>query len=221
MHIAELWRYPIKSMRGERLQQATISPQGIPGDREIVVFSQAGQVLTSRRYPRLLGLQGSIAPDGVPTVNGNPWDSEAARRLADEATGQKTTLLRIAGTERFDVLPLLVATDGAIHHLALDGRRLRPNILIGGVEGLAERDWPGKIIAIGGVRVHAAQLRQRCVMTTYDPDTLAQDRSVLVRIVRELGGTIALDCSVLVPGTIRVGDAVEILASSAAPASGR
>src|SRR5438105_14958671 len=104
--------------------------------------------------------------------------------------------------------------------IALDGRRLRPNILIGGVEGLAERDWPGKVIAVGDTRIQAAQLRQRCVMTTYDPDTLAQDRSVLVRIVRELEGTIALDCSVLVPGTIRVGDAVEVLASSAAPASG-
>ena len=220
MHIAELWRYPIKSMRGERLPQAALSPAGIAGDREIVVFSSTGQVLTSRRYPRLLGLQGGIAPNGVPTVNGNPWDSAEAGRLADEAVGQKTTLLRVAGTERFDVLPLLVATDGAIHHLGIDGRRLRPNILIDGVEGLAERSWPGKIIAIGDVRIHAAQLRQRCVMTTYDPDTLAQDRSVLVRIVRELAGTIALDCSVLVPGTIRVGDAVEILASSAAPASG-
>ena len=127
-----------------------------------------------------------------------PHESEPERH---EAAGQKTTLLRIAGTERFDVLPLLVATDGAIHHLALDGRRLRPNILIAGVEGLAERDWPGKIIAVGDTRIHAAQLRQRCVMTTYDPDTLAQDRSVLVRIVRELEGTIALDCSVLAPGT--------------------
>src|SRR5438552_9376902 len=109
MHIAELWRYPIKSMRGERLQEAALSPAGIAGDREIIVFSQTGQVLTSRRYPRLLGLQGAIAPNGVPTVNGNPWDSEEAGHLADEAAGQKTTLLRVAGTERFDVSPLLVA----------------------------------------------------------------------------------------------------------------
>ena len=48
-------------------------------------------------------------------------------------------------------------------------------------------------------------------MTTYDPDTLEQDRSVLFRIVKEFDGTMALDCSVLKPGTIRVGNPVTIV----------
>ena len=48
-------------------------------------------------------------------------------------------------------------------------------------------------------------------MTTYDPDTLEQDRSVLFRIVSDYDGTMALDCSVLVAGTINVGDAVTLL----------
>jgi len=54
-------------------------------------------------------------------------------------------------------------------------------------------------------------LRARCVMTTYDPDTLEQDRNVLFRIVNEFGGTMALDCSVTKPGLIRVGDPVTLL----------
>ncbi len=106
---------------------------------------------------------------------------------------------------------MLVATDGAIETIGLDRRRFRPNILIGGVEGLAEREWEGKHLRLGDVKIHAAQLRARCVMTTYDPDTLAQDRSVLFRIVGEFDGTMALDCSVTKPGTIHVGDEVTLL----------
>ena len=112
------------------------------------------------------------------------------------------------GVERFDILPLLVATDGAIAHMGFDGRRLRPNIVVGGVDSLAERNWPGRRLRIGDALIEAVQLRGRCVMTTYDPDTLLQDRSVLKRIVDELDGKMALDCSVLRGGLIREGDAV-------------
>ena len=59
----------------------------------------------------------------------------------------------------------------------------------------------------------AAQLRGRCVMTTYDPDTLRQDRSVLKRIIDELDGRMALDCAVVGEGHVREGDPVELLES--------
>ena len=64
---------------------------------------------------------------------------------------------------------------------------------------------------VGDAVIEAVQLRGRCVMTTYDPDTLQQDRSVLKRIIEELGGTMALDCAVLGEGLIREGDPVEVL----------
>ena len=60
--------------------------------------------------------------------------------------------------------------------------------MIGGVEGLAEREWEGRTIRIGTVLVELVQLRPRCVMTTFDPDTLDQDHGVLRRIVRESAG---------------------------------
>jgi len=81
-------------------------------------------------------------------------------------------------------------------------------IVIGGVEGLAEREWPGRRLRVGGVVIHAAELRGRCIMTTFDPDTLQQDRTVLRRIFRELGGRMALDCAVVQGGLIREGDPV-------------
>ena len=119
-------------------------------------------------------------------------------------------VVRYDGPERFDILPLLVATDGAIAALGEDGRRLRPNIVIGGAEGLIEREWEGKRLRIGAAVIHVRDLRQRCVMTTYHPDTLEQNIDVLKRIVREFDGSMALNCSVMIPGTVHLGDPVDI-----------
>jgi uncharacterized protein YcbX len=82
--------------------------------------------------------------------------------------------------------------------------------VIGGVKGLQEREWPTHRLRIGKVAIYVAQLRSRCVMTTYDPDTLKQDLNVLRRIVRELDGTMALDCSVTSGGLIEEGATVTL-----------
>jgi len=212
MHVSEIWRYPVKSLKGERLQETEITKLGIPGDRQIAVIRAInGRFLTSRSKPKLLGLQGSINANGVPTVNGHPWNSAEALQLVREAAGESVTLEQIPAPQAFDVLPLLIATDGAAHYLNIDHRRLRPNILLADVPDLEERKWPGRFIAIGNVRIYAEKLRDRCVMTTFDPDTQAQDPSVLQRIIRELDGSTALDSSVITPGKIRVGDRVSIV----------
>jgi hypothetical protein len=48
-------------------------------------------------------------------------------------------------------------------------------------------------------------------MTTYDPDTLEQDPTVLRRIVREMEGRLALDSYVVQGGRVALGDPVELL----------
>ena len=135
-------------------------------------------------------------------------------QAVEAAAGPGSHLVRYDGLERFHVLPLLVATDGAIGTLGVDGRRLRPNLVIGGVEGLAEREWEGRRLMIGEVVIGVRDLRQRCIMTTFDPDTVEQDTNVLKRINREFGGTMALNCWVLNPGRIAVGDPVVLGRSS-------
>ena len=210
MFVKELWRYPVKSMAGERIPQAEVGELGIVGDRTILVHI-GGNLITSRTHHRLLGLKGTLGSNGVPLISGHKWDSPEALHLVKEAAGPDAELIQYNGAERFDVLPLLVTTDGAINHMGFDGRRLRPNIVIEGVEGLKEREWPGHRLQIGAVIIHAAKLRSRCIMTTFDPDTLQQDRTVLKRIVHELGGKMALDCAVLQGGVIREGDPVAVL----------
>jgi hypothetical protein len=83
--------------------------------------------------------------------------------------------------------------------------------VIGGVQELEEREWPGRRLRIGNVLIGVQDLRARCVMTTFDPDTLQQSPRVLKEIVAKFDGRLALNCSVLQGGEIRIGDRVELL----------
>jgi hypothetical protein len=211
MYMKELWRYPVKSLAGERVKEISVGELGLEGDRLIHVQEEGGRLITSRTHPRLLSLKGTLGIEGQALVNGTSWTSTEALDLVKAAAGREAKMGYYDGPERFDVLPLSIATDGAIEHMKIDGRRLRPNIVIGGVEGLTERNWPGRKMRIGSLLIYAQRLRPRCVMTTWDPDTQKQDISVLKRIVNELDGVMSLDCSVTEPGTIHEGDRVELI----------
>jgi hypothetical protein len=154
-----------------------------------------------------------LSVDGIPLVNGHAWTSDEALALVRNAAGDDAWLEAVENSKGFDVLPLLVATDGAVAAFGRDVRRLRPNILIGGVKGLDERDWPGAELHIGSVIVHLDSLRARCPMTTVDPDTLERDPEVLLDIGRRFGGRLALNAEVLRGGTISVGDVVTFIAA--------
>ncbi len=221
MHIQELWRYPVKSMRGERIAEATLHQTGIYGDRNIVVVSYAGdRIVTARTHPGLLGLQASVSAEGVTMIDRYPWHSPEALALARRAAGEAVRLVDAGEhTGRFDILPLLVATDGAIRELGMDLRRLRPNIVIGGVSGQTESTWPGSALRSGEVVIDVAQLRMRCVMTTFDPDTLQQDLGVLRKIVKQAGGKLALDCAIAHPGVLREGDPIALSSTLGAPSA--
>ena len=210
LHVKGLWHYPVKTLAGVPLQTAELTPTGIPGDRIVHVRGPEG-VRTSRRHHLLLGLKGTIGPDGQPLVNDHPWQSEEALTLVRKAAGSDAWLEAGDDLERFDVLPLLVATDGAVATFGRDVRRLRPNILIGGVAGMDEVHWPGGELHIGDAVVRLDSLRGRCPMTTVDPDTLERDPEVLRDIGRRFGGRLALNAEVLRPGTIRVGDPARLV----------
>jgi uncharacterized protein len=210
LRVDGLWRYPVKTLAGERLEAAELTADGIPGDRIVQVWGPEG-VRTARRQYRLLGLQGTLGADGQPLVNGHPWRSEAALALVKEEAGEDAWLEAYDGLERFDILPLLVATDGAVAAFGRDIRRLRPNILIGGVVGMDEVTWEGAELHIGSAVVGLDSLRGRCPVTTVDPDTLERDPGVLRDIGRRFGGRLALNAEVLRPGLVRVGDPVVLV----------
>lgn len=215
-HVGELWRFPVKSLRGERLTSAELTEDGVRGDRIGHVRRRQGLV-TARTRPALLGLSGTTGPDGEPLVDGLAVDDPRTTAALGEAVREPAWAVRYTGRERFDVLPLLVATDGAIAEFGHDGRRLRPNIVVAGVSELDERNWPGHGLRIGSALIGVYSLRERCVMTTVDPDTGERDPEVLRRIHREFDGRLALNCWVVEGGVIRVGDPVEVVETALEP----
>jgi len=211
MLIKEIWRYPVKSMAGETLSVADINRQGIAGDRIIQVRNAAGRIFSARTRPKLLRHTAMLADNGDVLVDGRPWDSTEVALDVEEAAGAGTRLVRSDAGDRFDVLPLLVTTDGMFAAVGYDRRRFRPNLVIAGVEGLAERQWEGARLRINETVIGMDDLRARCIMTTYDPDTGEQDVNVLRRIQREFGGVLGLNSYVINPGRVAVGDRVELL----------
>jgi uncharacterized protein len=201
----------VKSMAGERLRTARLTPGGIEGDRTVQVRNARGRIVTSRTHPGLLGFHATLDEQGNPLVDGRPWTDPAVLASVQEIVGPGARLVHDEGPDRFDILPLLVATDGAIAAFGRDVRRLRPNIVVGGVDGLQERDWEGRQLRIGDVLIGIHDLRGRCIMTTFDPDTLAYDPDVLRDIVKRFGGKLALNSEVLRGGLVEVDQPAALL----------
>ena len=165
MYVKEIWRYPVKSMAGEQLQQAAVGVHGIEGDRVIHVRNGQGKLVTARTYPGLLGHHATLDLQGTQVlVDGRPWNLASVLADVRKIVGPDAELIRDESQDWFDILPLLVAVDGAIAAFGRDGRRLRPNLVIGGVEGLEERNWPGHWLRIEKVIIRLDSLRGRCII---------------------------------------------------------
>ena len=97
MEVVEIWRYPVKSMLGEQLAQASVGPGGIQGDRRwAVVDTESGVSLSAKRYADLLCCRARTGDDGVLiTIPGHDeypaGSTELACRLSDLLERQVTT----------------------------------------------------------------------------------------------------------------------------------
>ena len=52
--LTDIWRYPVKSCRGERLAEAVVEPWGLAGDRRWMVVDADGAPVTAREHPQML-----------------------------------------------------------------------------------------------------------------------------------------------------------------------
>ncbi len=209
MQVDELWRYPVKGIGGESLARARMLADGVEGDRLLRVESRK-KTVTAMTKPRLVGLHGGVDERGAPLIDGEPWDGAEATEAIRAIVGDAARLVE-AGETRFDLAPVLVTTDGALAEFGEDRRRYRPNMVLSGVEGMAERDWPGKRLHAGDAVLSVREPCERCIVTTIDPDSLELDPSVLTRLRERYDGIMGVYCEVVEPGEIAVGDDVELV----------
>jgi uncharacterized protein YcbX len=178
MRVAELWRYPVKGLRGERLNRVEVAAEGIPGDRGLRIIDERG-IVTGRRKQRMLGLAATLNGDGAPFVGGHPWRSPEAAAAIREVAGAAAKLSRPFGGHEHDAAHILLLSDGSVDQLGYDLRRFRPNVYFEGAGGPVEQGWIGRRVRIGDLVLSVDEPCERCVITTIDPDTIEVDLDVL------------------------------------------
>jgi len=208
VRVAELWRYPVKGLRGERLDELELAPGGVPGDRALRVLDERG-IVTGRRKQRMIGLPATLGADGEPLVDGRAWDSPEAAAAIREVAGARARLSRPMGGHEHDAAEILLLSDGSVAQLGYDRRRFRPNVLVEGADGPVELGWVARRVRVGEVLLAVDEPCERCVITTIDPDTIEVDLDVLKRTRTELGGEMGVYCTIVEPGIVRLGDPVE------------
>jgi uncharacterized protein len=65
IQLTDIWRYPVKSCRGERLTQARVEPWGLSGDRRWMVVDAAGRFVSAREHPRMLLVTPVLSGDKI------------------------------------------------------------------------------------------------------------------------------------------------------------
>lgn len=216
--VAEIWRYPVKSMAGERLGACLIAETGLEGDRRWALIdgvpNRAGKPLTAREAEQLLTYRARLAEHSAqvvtPSGETRPLDDQLVADLAAE-TSRPLTLREAAGLN-YDDSPVLVvnlATVAAFELSAgaeVDRRRFRANLYLEGLEPEEELYWLGRRIRAGDAELEVVSRCERCVVITRDPDT-TQASPALLRVLTETSDTcMGVYCRVVQPGMVATGD---------------
>lgn len=227
MTVAELWRYPVKSMEGGRLPSCAVGPAGIPGDRAWALVDRAtGKALSAKRHAGLMLCSAAFvdepAADSVPPALMTLPDGTAVRTDDAKAASVLSKYLgvdcapELAPGRHFDDRPLHLVSTATLRAFAarsgldFDRRRFRPNILVA-VDGdaLVEPSWVGKTLRLGAVDVAVAKNTKRCVMTTLPQPGLGEARGHLTTVV-ESGAILGVYGAALADGVLSVGAHVSL-----------
>ncbi len=256
--VESLWRYPVKSMRGEELDEMFAGHGGVYGDRLFAFESSASPkgfpYLTGReqremlRYrPRFRNPDKAARPVNLTEAESmppgaNPLSTAPAELMVDVETPDGKTLaiddpalidMLRAGIDEKHQLTLLrsdkAMTDcrplslfavqsarklGEETGTAVDKRRFRANVYLdlASSDGFAEDEFVGRSLRIGSkVVISVLERDPRCMMITLDPDTGEKAPALLKKVAQAHSGMAGVYGALLVEGTLRKGDPVELL----------
>jgi uncharacterized protein YcbX len=222
MIVSQLWRYPVKSLRGEKLESATFEPGGIPLDRSHAVIDsdarRLGKPLTGRLQKRLLGYASSVragrvmvrTPSGLECgVDERSWIDELEREIGATATIQSFVE---PVHDDSDVLVLNAASVRVLseeYGAAVDPMRFRANVILDGPDArpFEETGWTSGTFAVGDALMEVMYPCERCVVTTIDPSSLAIDPAFLRLIVEKHDARFGVYFRVVRGGIVKPGDA--------------
>ena len=234
MDVVELWRYPVKSLQGERLESVSVTSEGLDGDRQFAIYDvTTGFGLTARRMPELLFASARLHEDGSPEVtlpdgtvagDDDALSSWLGRRV--ELRSSSTAAARsyenvddfeqepVSGWSAFDGAAgafhdnpgarVSLVSNGTIG--SWDVRRFRPNIML---HGEGEDSLVGSTVTVGQATLDVGMRIERCVITTRaQAGGVERDLDVLRTIARERNACLSVGALVADSGKVRLGDAL-------------
>ena len=254
--VESLWRYPVKSMRGEELDEAFAGYPGVYGDRVFAFKSSAGPAgfpyFTAREQRRLLQYRPLFRyPDKAARpvnlteadkMGAGPLSADVSELMIDIATPDGKTVaiddpvliemllseidkkhrLTLMRSHRAmtDCRPVSLFSVQSARQLSqetetpIDKRRFRANVYLdlASDNGFGENELVGQALKIGPkVVVRVLERDPRCVMITLDPETSERTPAVLKKVAQAHEGTAGVYGAVIIEGTLRKGDLVELL----------
>ena len=234
-----IFRYPVKSMGGERLDAANLGWHGLDGDRRLAFRRMNGHSgfpwLSASKLPDLVRFaplrreddsSGDLpthvrTPDGEEmAVFGEDLAAEVGRRY-----GAPVEMMQMKHGIFDEASISVIASDtvGEIERLAgrsLDVRRFRPNVVVRLLRpgAFQEDEWLGGVLSFGegddAPAVTVTMRDERCSMVNLDPDTARPAPEVLKAIVRVHQNTAGIYGAVTRTGRLAVGQTVFLRATT-------
>ena len=205
--VEAIFRFPVKSMGGERLEDAPLGWNGLEGDRRLafrlVDDRSAFPFLTASRLPALLlytPIRRDESAGGLPThvrtPDGDelPIFGEDLAREVGRRCGASVEMMQMKHGVFDEASVSVIASDtvreiGRLSGMNLDARRFRPNLLVRSRQStpFQEDRWVGGALSFGegenapAVAVTTRDLR--CSMVNFDPDSASPSPGVMKAVV--------------------------------------
>ncbi|MBA3916262.1 MAG: MOSC domain-containing protein, partial [Acidobacteriales bacterium] len=232
-HVEAIFRYPVKSMAGERLQAAHLGWHGLDGDRRLAfrrMEDRSGMPwLTASKLPGLLlfsahrpkGEASEDIPTHIRTPDGDQMDAFGVELAAEvrRRYGSPVQMMRLNHGIFDEACVSLIAleTVAAIERVGgreLDVRRFRPNIVVRLLRSgpFQEDGWVGGELLLGegdDVSAVAVTMRDvRCSMVNLDPDSALPAPEVMKAVVGLNQNNAGVYGTVTRPGPVAVGQSI-------------
>jgi uncharacterized protein len=208
-HVEAIFRYPVKSMAGERLEAVNLGWHGLESDRRLAFRRMDDRSgfpwLTASRLPDLLRFtplrREDRAPGDLPTHVRTPDGEEMPVFGPDLATevgrrcGAPVQMMQLRHGIFDDASISVIASEtvreiGRLAGLTPDVRRFRPNVVVRLLRPVPfqEDEWLGGVLAFGegddAPAIAVTMHDERCSMVNLDPDSASTFPEVLKAVVR-------------------------------------
>jgi uncharacterized protein YcbX len=232
--VEAIFRYPVKSMAGKRLEAASLGWHGLDGDRRFA-FRRIGDRtgfpwLTATMFPELLlfvpqrpadGSNGDITHVRAPDGKELPLFSEELAAEVSRRCGARVEMMRMRNGI-FDDASISIITSQTVDEIGrlagrrADARRFRPNVVVRLLQSFSfrEDEWLGATLSFGDgddAPAIAVTMRDlRCSMVNLDPDSASPAPEVMKAVVRANQNNAGIYGTVTRIGGLAVGQKVSL-----------